>query len=234
MGPVYADVSHGIVEFAGVEGFESSIEVRSKADAPDECEAQQMLDAVAIKFDKEGHLSLLNAPQRKEGHCLTEFLVTCPRERAITVRGVYSTVRLSDLTGGADIETSHARITLLNVGPAVNARVAEGIIDYSGHAGCVKLNAGWEINLNFTGPVFEGSLEATCEGPLRVLLPAHFASSFGASVAKEASFVCRADITTQVLRREDGGRVIYTFGEGKPAIRLVSVRGPIVMDNLPT
>jgi hypothetical protein len=70
------------------------------------------------------------------------------------------------LTAGANVETTHARITILNVGPQVNARVEEGIIDYSGHQRSARLFAGREINLNFISQAYTGELNATAEGPV--------------------------------------------------------------------
>ena len=58
----------------------------------------------------------------------------------------------------------------------MNARVKEGIVDYAGHQGSVRLSAGWEINLKFTSHEFIGGLDAVSEGPTRVLIPEGFAT----------------------------------------------------------
>ena len=166
-------------------------------------------------------------------HCTTQFTATCPVKRAVTVRGVYSAIRVSDLIGGADIQTTHARITILNVGPRVVAKVEHGLIDYSGQQGSVELSAGWEINLNFTSRSFAGEMKATAEGSVKVLLPHGFTTSFAASTTKDAAFVCRADIAPHIQHREEVGRVIHTFGQGTPPVRLLSMKGPIVIDNQP-
>jgi hypothetical protein len=142
-------------------------------------------------------------------------------------------VRISDLAGGADVHTTHARITMLDVGPCVIGNVKEGIIDYSGHHGSVKLFAGWELNLNLTSQSFAGEMTATAEGPVRVLIPRGFTTAFEANITKTAAFVCRADIRSQISYSESLGRAIYTFGQGTPTIRLRSLRGPIVIDNHP-
>lgn len=87
------------------------------------------------------------------------------------------------------------------------------------------------MNLNLTERIFDGMLDGTADGPIRVLLPQGFMTAFETTLAKDATFVCRADIGTQMRRREDGARVIYSFGEGGPVMRLVSTKGPIVIDN---
>lgn len=168
---------------------------------------------------------------RGRAQCFSQFSILCPCERAVMVRGVCSALRLSDLKGGVDVQNTHGRITLLNVGPAVSARVVEGIVDYSGHEGAVRLYAGWEVNLNFTEPMFEGTLYATAEGPVRVLLPRGFLTAFEVSVARGAEFVCRADVGARMMRREENGRVLHSFGEEGPYIRLLSLKGPVVLDN---
>ncbi|MGH9353445.1 MAG: ClpX C4-type zinc finger protein, partial [Terriglobia bacterium] len=69
------------------------------------------------------------------------------------------------------------------------------------------------------------------EGPVRVLLPPDFETSFEASIAKDACFVCRADIGTRIAQGEQDGRTIFRFGQEPPAIRLVSLKGPMVIDS---
>jgi hypothetical protein len=140
-------------------------------------------------------------------------------------------VSLTDLSAGADVETTHGRVTLLNVCGAVAARAVNGIVDYSGHEGSIRLYADWGINLNLDSAEFDGKLTAIAEGPVRVLLPSGFSTPFEARTAKDAAFICRADIREQILRREENGPVIYTFGEGPPRVRLFSLKGPIVIDN---
>ena len=228
--PIHAEARNAIVEIIGVAGSETFLEMEGRADAPDAKQARRLLDQVTMEL-KGGRLQLFNSPDGHNQHCLTEFTILCPKERRTTVRGSYSAVRLADLIAGADVETNHARITIQNVGPVVNARVEEGIIDYSGNEGSVRLFAGWELNLNFVSQEFAGNVDAEAEGPVRVLIPEGFATCFEASIAKDAPFVCRTDIKSQIMERTKAGRLTYTFGQGAPVIRLLSRKGPIVIDN---
>lgn len=228
--PIRVHVDHGMLEVIGLPGVETFVEAHSKADAPNQTRARRLLDQVEIEL-KDGHVRFSTPPGRFNQHCQSSFTITCPKGRPVTVCGAYAAVRLSDFTAGANIETTHARITISNVGPKVNARVKEGIIDYSGDQGSARLFAGWEINLNFTSQTYTGELDATAEGPVRVLIPQGFATPFEASVTKDAAFVCRADFQLQINHRKRGGRLLYRFGQGSPLIRLTSVNGPIVIDN---
>jgi len=229
--PIYAEVSNASLEVIGVPGSGSLLEMRSQADAPNPTQARSLLDEINMEL-QDGRLRLFSPSNRMNQLSVTEFAITCPRERPLTVRGFYSAVRISDLTGGADIETTQARIMIFDVGPQVNARVKEGIVDYAGHQGSVRLSAGWEINLKFTSQEFIGGLDAVSEGPVRVLIPEGFATCFEASLAKDAAFVCRADIKSQIVHREEAGRVIYRFGQGPTVVGLKSLNGPIVIDNV--
>ncbi|MGA7409497.1 MAG: hypothetical protein WBW33_03365 [Bryobacteraceae bacterium] len=67
---------------------------------------------------------------------------------------------------------------------------------------------------------------------MRALIPEGFASCFEASVAKDVAFICRADIKSRIVHREEAGRVIYRFGQGTPVVGLKSLNGPIVIDNV--
>jgi hypothetical protein len=230
--PISADVSHAMLEVIGLPGVESFVEAHSQADAPNQTQARRLLDQVKIEL-KDSRVRFLNASNGDKQHCQSSFTVTCPKDRPVTVRGVYAAVRLADLSAGANVETTHARITIFNVGPQVNARVEEGIIDYSGGHGSARLFAGWEINLRFISQTYTGELDATAGGPVRVLIPEAFATPFEASVTKGAAFVCRADINSQINHRERAGRLIYRFRQETPVIRFTSRNGPIVIDNVP-
>lgn len=82
---------------------------------------------------------LWNAPGRNGTYCASQFLIAVPHERVLMVRGGYSALWFSDTSRGVDAETTHGRITLLNVGLMVIARAIEGVVDYSGHEGIVRL-----------------------------------------------------------------------------------------------
>ena len=234
LGPdaIDANVRHAILEVIGVTGSGSLVEVHSKADAPNQSEAIRMLQQVKVEFEG-NHLQFLGTANQRNSHCVSEFTLTCPRERAIKIRGVYSALLLSDLSGKVDVETTHARIKILNVGSQVYARVQEGIIDYSGAQGSVHLTAGWELNLNLTDRKFAGELRGASDGPIKVLIQSGFATALQADVAKDAEFICRANIGSQPFRsKQQNDRIVHTFGEGVPSIYLKSLKGPIVIDEM--
>ena len=230
-GPIHgAEVSNAMAEFIGTPDAKTSLEYEAKADAKTEARARRVLNEVRVE-QKNGYLRLAGPDHTRGRRCLTEFAIYCPSERAVTVRGYYAAIRIADMNGGVDVETTHARITLLNISGSVHASVQKGILDYSGHQGIVRLFAGWELNLNFPYPEFTGEMHATARGAVRVLLPPGFTAPLEASVATDADFVCRADIVDRIVRRHRDGRTILSFGEAPPVIRLESLEGPIVIDN---
>lgn len=230
LGRISAEVGNASLELIGAPCRQTFVEYESSADAKDEAQAVRLLRYVQIQH-KNGRIRLINPRHRRGRSCHTEFFIIGPGERPVSVSGTYAAIRVADMRGGVDVNTTHARITLLNVTSIVNARVEEGMIDYSGQEGSVRLFAGWELNLDFILPHFKGQMEATAVGPVRVLLPEGFGTSFEASIAKDACFVCRADIATRITQREQEGRTIFRFGEEPPAIRLTSLKGPIVIDS---
>ena len=224
---------HVELEVIGLLTPQTCLEMEAHAEGPDEKSCLRMLARIKMEA-KANRVRLFNAPHSTNQHCQTQFSLLGPRERAVRVRGVYSAISVADLTNGADIETTQARITIENVRPFVKARVDQGIIDYSVHHGSATLFAGWNLNLKFEAQELMGNLEATSEGAVRVLIPRGFTSCFEADVARTAEFVCRAEIASQIVEHRKGKRTIYKFGEGKPAIRLKSLKGPVVIDNFET
>jgi len=95
----------------------------------------------------------------------------------------YASMRVIGNARTVKLSTTHASHHTNRHNWDVDAKAAEfGVIDFSGDRGHVHLESASEINLNFTGHKFDGSLDAKAAEPVRVLLPPGFASGFEATV----------------------------------------------------
>ena len=208
-----------------------SLELCAEAGAASESEAGALLEE--IRLTRDDKVLSLSMPKFVQERPSTAFIqVQAPQETPITVNGEYAAMRVIGMNAPVHLSTTHARISLLDTTGNVDARAESGIIDFSGERGQVRLDADWEINLNFTARHFEGSLDARAAQPIRVLLPSGFASAFEVTVQRNSDFVCRADICDQIASHKREGKSVFVFGSGTPALHFVSLGGPVIVDSV--
>jgi hypothetical protein len=208
-----------------------SVQLCAEAGAPSESDAEALLHEIKLTCDDK--MLFLSMPKFVQERPSTAFIqVQAPRDAPITVNGEYAAMRVIGVDAPVHLSTTHARITLLDTTGDVDARAESGIIDFSGERGHVRLDADWDINLNFTAQHFDGSLDAKATQPIRVLLPLGFVSAFEVTVQSNSDFVCRADICDHIAFHKRDGKFVFTFGSGNPALRFTSLGGPVVVDNI--
>jgi hypothetical protein len=212
-----------------VESF--SVQMCAEAGADTENDARSLLSEVKLtRCEKMISLSMPKFVQGWRSNASVQ--IQAPREAPITINGDYAAMRVIGMNASVHLSTTHARITLLDTTGDVDAKAAEfGVIDFSGDRGNVRLDSAWEINLNFTGQKFDGSLDAKAAHPVRVLLPPGFASAFEAIVRHKTDFVCRADICDRVSSHKRDGKFVFAFGSGDAALHFISQDGPVVIDS---
>jgi hypothetical protein len=219
------------LELTGEARENYSVELCAEAGAASEKEAQGLLEQV--KLSRADRMLLLTGTQATPERPSRAYVqVQAPQDAPITIQGEYAAMRVIGVHGPVHVSTTHARISLIDTTGDAYAKAAEfGVIDFSGERGHVRLDSAWEINLNFTGEKFEGSLDAKAAQPVRVLLPPGFASSFEATVRRKADFACRADLCDRVSVHKKDGKFVFTYGSGEPALHFTSVDGPVVVDS---
>src|SRR5581483_11102303 len=157
--------------------------------------AQRILQRVHLVRVYQG-VNITSVRPSKEGHCRNDLRVTTYKGKRLVIRGKYSAIWVSGMVAPIKIFTTHGRFGVTHSND-VEATVSDGIIDFMGEQGTVRLRASWEINIKIVQPAFQGTLEAVADGPIRVLLPHGFSTSFIATVPRGGTLVCRADIAEQ-------------------------------------
>jgi len=219
------------MEVSGNTSDNYSVKLCAESGAASKSDAEALLEE--IKLTRDDRMLSLSVPKVVQEWPPTAFVqVQAPRETPITVNGDYAAMRVIGMNAPVHLSTTHARITLLDTTGDVDARVESGMIDFSGDRGHVRLDADWEINLNFTAQHFDGSLDAKAAEPIRVLLPSGFASAFEVIVRRKSDFACRADICDHVAFHRRDGKYVFTFGSGDPALHFTSLGGPVVVDSV--
>lgn len=224
------NVQSSLISVNGSDGSAYNVRLCAEAGAADQATAQALLEK--IRLTRDGNTVRLVSPMgsSRELRSSADVRVTAPRDAPISISGTYAALAVHDMNAPIKLTTTHARITVLGTTADVDATVKEfGIIDFSGNRGHVHLDAPTEINLDFVGQKFDGTLSATTAGVIRVLLPAGFASSLEVDVAKDRNFLCRADICGNVKRNKTSGRLVFSYGAGQAQIHLESDNSAIVL-----
>ena len=224
------NVQSSLISVSGSDGSNYHVRLCAEAGAAAQSTAQALLEK--IRLTRDGNSVRLMSPtvNSREVESNADVRVTAPRDAPISISGTYAALAVHDMNAPVKLTTTHARITVLETTADVDAVVKEfGIIDFSGTRGHIHLDAPTEINLNFIGQKFDGTLSATTGGIIRVLLPVGFGSSLEADVTKDGNFLCRADICGNIKRSKNSGRVVFSYGAGKAQIHLESDNSAIVL-----
>jgi len=220
------------VSIIGSEADLYKVRFCAQAGGSDQNDARVSLDKIALNHT--GRLLEVRTPQYSRERPVNAWLrIEASRRRAVTVKGTYSYMEVFGIDAPVHISTTHARIKLLDVSGEVEAASSVGIIDFAGDRGQIQLQADGEIgeiNLKPTAARFRGTLDASAEVAIRVLLPPGFESPFEAIVDRPELFVCRAALAPQVRRHSRGGAVVFSYGSGDPVLRLRS-HGALVIDS---
>jgi hypothetical protein len=195
------DVQSSLLSVTGSDSQNYEARLCAEAGAASQDEATALLER--IRLTRAGNTLKLSSPSfnSREEQSSAIVRMTAPRDAPMNISGTYAALAVHDMSAPLKLTTTHARITVLETTGDVDAEVKEfGIIDFSGTRGHIRLDAPTEINLNFTGQKFDGTLSAKSDWTIRVLLPKGFASSFEADVTKNSNFICRGDICSHVQR----------------------------------
>lgn len=207
----------------------------------------QVGEAVLVTGDQPPHRAIrheervistvsLGGPTLYEGHDTRgELLVEGPRDGSIVIHASYTAVEVRDMAGTVRIAATHARATILDATGQVDA--AAGCVDFAGSCGRITLSAEAEINLKIIAPVFDGTLLAWAQGPVRILVPSKFNTSFEAIVGGCDDFVCRADLRSKVKQSRQGELYVFTYAVGaddapRARLHLRSEGSTVVIDQL--
>ncbi len=160
------------------------------------------------------------------------LIVEAPLDAPITVHASFAPVEVRNMTGPVRVTAIHARAKVLNATGQVDA--TGFVVDFAGSKGPVILSAEAEINLKLTAAMFQGSLTAWAQGPVRVLVPRAFHTPFQAVVNRPEDFTCRTEFSANVKPEKNGSLYVFTYpGDGSTppkGVHLRSEHATVVID----
>jgi len=213
----------------GATGY--SFDLHAEITTDDEGQGNALLQRLALYRDG-GTLVLKTPPHLEHVRSQTYLDILAPADRPVVITGTYTAVELFGINGPVTISTSHGSIRLIDVSGRIDASASEGgSMVFASNSGRAHLSADLGIDIRIQEQNYDGSLEATARGPVRVRVPRGFVSSFEANVRNRARFTCRVELGSPLQRGKDQGRITVQHGsEHPPQIRFISLQGPVVID----
>jgi len=223
----------GWIAVGGNESGDWSIRFCARGEGNSEAEAHQRLQDVSMT-----HLgsvvSINNASRIISPQTKGSFLLAAPAAAPMIIHGSYAPVEVRDMSGPLRVTASHGRATILDTTGQVDADAF--VVDFAGSQGKVTLTAEAEINLEMTATKFDGTILASAQRPVRMLVPVGFLTPFQAIVNRPQDFVCRADLCSKVRQEKPNGLYVFTYsgdGSANPElVRLRSEQATVVIDNI--
>lgn len=91
------------------------------------------------------------------------------------------------------------------------------------------------MNVKFTSALFDGTMMAWSQRPLRVLVPRGFRTPFQAFVNRPMDFVCRTEFRKKIRHERHGALHVFIYpGDGGAApekVHLRSEHGTVIIDD---
>ena len=227
-----------LITVAGGERSDWSLRFSVLGEGESEEQARQRLDAISM-VRMGGTVSLIAPPllqpeQTSRGS--SNLVVEAPQDASMVIHSSYAAVQIRDMKGPVRITASHARATVLDAIGQVD--VTAFVIDFSGDRGQVTLSAEAEINMRLYGPQFEGTLLASAQRSVRVLVPHGFMTPFCAVVGRRQDFVCRTEFASHVRHEKKGTLHYFTYSGADPVgtdtenVSLRSEQATVVIDTI--
>jgi len=225
------DLSGSGVKIAGEEREDWDVRLCAQGEGDTEAEANGKMQDVAMSR-MGGTVSVAGRGSEAISQGRGEMLVHAPTDSPVTFHSSYAAVEVRDMHGPVRVSASHARTTIMDTTGRVD--VNGDVVDFVGAKGTVQLNASSEIDLKLTQSTFEGSLTASADRAVRVLMPPAFRMPLDVLVSKRENFVCRANLCASMEAGRKNGWYEFTYkGNGGAApvlVNLQSQHGTVIID----
>lgn len=198
-----------------------------KAAAGSGDEAERTLAQVTMSIEK-GRISTKGPADDDEWTIY--LLIRAPRSAAIEVETMNGPVSFYDVDGKLTAHTHNGPITLKNFSGDAQITAQNGPISLEGGSGNVRVHTeNGPISVALKGKTWSGTgLSADAQnGPLTLLVPTGYESSFVVESTNYAPMSCQASICDNAHKTWDDDHRRIEYGPAPALIHLSTVNGPV-------
>jgi hypothetical protein len=194
--------------------------------------AERTLSQLTMSIDN-GRISTKGPADEDEW---TIYLLICaPKSAVVEVETTNGPVSFYDVDGKLTAHTRNGPITLKNFSGDAEITAENGPISLDGNSGSVRVHTeNGPISVTLKGKTWSGAgLSADAQnGPLTLLVPMGYESSFVVESTKYAPMSCQASICDHAHRTWDDEHRRIEYGAAPALIHLSTVNGPVSVKQL--
>ena len=198
-----------------------------KAAAGSSDEAERTLSQIAMDVDH-GKISLKGPGDENEW--TVHLLIRTPKSATIDLDTMNGPISLYDVDGKLTARATNGPISLKNFSGDAEITAANGPISVEGSKGSVHISTeNGPISVALEGKTWSGTgLTADAHnGPLTLMVPSGYESSFVVESTNYAPVSCKASICDNARKTWDDEHRRIEFGNSPAMIRLSTVNGPV-------
>ena len=218
--------SNGGVQVVGWDKETYSV-TACKAAAGSGDEAERTLSQIAMTIEK-GRVST-NGPGDDE-EWTVYLLIRAPKSASIELETVNGPLSLYDVDGKLTARAKNGPISLKNFSGEAEITAVNGPINIDGGKGSVRIHTeNGPISVELEGKTWSGAgLSADAKnGPVTLMVPSGYQSSFVVESTNYAPVSCKASICDNARKTWDDEHRRIEFGSAPAMIRLSTVNGPV-------
>jgi DUF4097 and DUF4098 domain-containing protein YvlB len=196
------------------------------AAGPDDA-AERILSRITMSIDK-GRIST-NGPGDEDAWTV-ELLILAPKSAAIELDTMNGPISLYDVDGKLTARANNGPISLKNFSGDAEITAVNGPISVDGSKGSVRIRTeNGPISVALEGKTWSGTgLSADAKnGPLTLMVPSGYQSSFVVESTNYAPVSCKASICDNARKTWDDEHRRIEYGNAPATIRLSTVNGPV-------
>jgi DUF4097 and DUF4098 domain-containing protein YvlB len=198
-----------------------------KAAAGSSDEAERTLSQMTMDIDH-GKISMKGPGDENEW--TVELLIRTPKSATIDLDTMNGPISLYDVDGKLTARATNGPISLKNFSGDAEITAVNGPISVEGSKGSVRIRTeNGPISVALEGKTWSGTgLTADAHnGPLTLMVPSGYESSFVVESTKYAPISCKASICDNARKTWDDEHRRIEYGNAPAMIRLSTVNGPV-------
>ncbi len=198
-----------------------------KAAAGSGAEAERILSQISVSIEK-GSVST-NGPG--DGDEWTVYLlIRSPKSASIELHTMNGPLSLYDVDGKLTARTHNGPISLRNFSGEADITALNGPISLEGSSGNVRVHTeNGPISVALKGTTWSGAgLSADAQnGPVTLMVPSGYQSSFVVEATNHAPISCQASVCNNARKTWDDEHRRIEYGAAPAVIHLSTVNGPV-------
>jgi len=198
-----------------------------KAAAGSSDEAERTLSQITMDIDH-GKISMKGPGDENEW--TVELLIRTPKSATIDLDTMNGPISLHDVDGKLTARATNGPISLKNFSGEAEITAVNGPISVEGSKGSVRIRTeNGPISVALEGKTWSGTgLTADAHnGPLTLMVPSGYQSSFVVESTNHAPVSCKASICDNARKTWDDEHRRIEYGNAPVMIRLSTVNGPV-------